>query len=127
MLFFKNILKSLISIILVFPFIVSASHVTGHTPISSGRGLENPLGNTTIIGLLTRVLDVVVQISLPIIVLFLVYAGFLFISAQGNEDKLNTAKKVFLWTIIGAVIILGSSVLLHAIQGTVDQLTKGVF
>tara|TARA_Y100000310_G_scaffold77594_1_gene74198 strand:- start:120 stop:503 length:384 start_codon:yes stop_codon:yes gene_type:complete len=123
----KYILLSIVATLLSAESALASSH-RGTAPGSTGGGsLENPLGNTTIIGLLTRVLDVVVQISLPIIVLFLVYAGFLFISAQGNEDKLNTAKKVFLWTIIGAVIILGSSVLLHAIQGTVDQLTKGVF
>ena len=54
----------------------------------------------------------------------LVYSGFLFVSAQGNPEKLATARKAIMWTIIGAVVVLGASVLASAIEGTVDNIKK---
>ena len=89
------------------------------------QGLQNPLKYNTIEGFLRAMLDLLIVIAFPIIVLFMVYAGFLFISAQGNTDKLNEAKRIFLWTIVGALIVLGASVLSRAVEGTVNQLRGG--
>lgn len=89
----------------------------------SGPGrLENPLGNTDLNLFLTKLLDVVVQIAFPIIVLAIIYTGFLFVASRGNKDKLEEAKKAFLWTVIGSLVVLGAAVLSKAIQGTVQQL-----
>jgi len=87
--------------------------------------LDNPLGFDSISLFFAKMLDVVIQISFPIIVLALVYTGFLFVSAQGNEEKLTKAKTYFLWTVVGAVIILGASVILNAIEGTVTEIRRG--
>ncbi len=88
-----------------------------------GGAFENPLGYNTIEQFLTAVLGAVVVIAFPFIVLFLVYAGFLFVSAQGNEEKLSTAKKVFMWTIVGGLLVLGAQVLSYAIQGTIQEIS----
>jgi hypothetical protein len=58
----------------------------------------------------------------PIIVLMIIYAGFLFVTAQGDPQKLSKAKKAFLWAIIGAVIILGARLLAAAIAQTISSL-----
>lgn len=92
------------------------------TPFIVAAQLQNPLGNTTITQFFNNLLDVVIMIAFPIAVLFMVYAGFLFVTAQGNQEKLSLAKKIFFWTAVGALIILGAKVLLEAIQGTVSQL-----
>ena len=55
--------------------------------------------------------------------LAIVYSGFLFVTAQGNETKLEKAKKVIVWTLIGGVLVLGAQVVATAIQGTVRELT----
>lgn len=85
-------------------------------------GITNPLKFNSISEFLNAILDVIILVSVPIIVLFIVYAGFLFISAQGDVSKLDTAKKVITYTIIGAVLILGAKVLAVAIQATVSEL-----
>lgn len=87
-----------------------------------GSGFQNPLKYRDIYSFLAAVLDVLITIAFPILVLFIVYTGFLFVAAQGNETKLATAKKVLLWTIIGALLVLGAAVLSRAIQGTVKEL-----
>ena len=88
--------------------------------------LTNPLGYTSLTEFLRRLLQVVIMIGYPIIVLFIVYIGFLYIQAQGNADKLKKVHSYFLWALVGALLILGAQVLALAIQGTVEQLGAGV-
>lgn len=85
-------------------------------------GLCNPLGYESLTTFLANLLKIVSQIGFPVIVLFIVYIGFLFISAQGNPEKLKTARNYFFWAVVGALIVLGASALSLAIQATVGQL-----
>ncbi len=91
-------------------------------PTSVGISFNNPLKFQSIPQFVRGLLDVLVIIAFPIIILFIVYAGFLFVSARGNPDKINEAKRLLLWTIVGALIILGASVIARAIEGTVNSL-----
>lgn len=82
--------------------------------------LINPITAQSIPEFLDSLLTLVTtKIAPPIIVLFLVYAGFLFVTAQGNDEKLESAKNVFKWTIIGAAILLGAELLSKAIIQTI--------
>ena len=82
----------------------------------------NPLNFGTLPAFLNAILDAVILIAFPILVLFLVYSGFLFISAQGNPAKLADARKIFIWTLIGALLVLGAKALSLAIEATVAEL-----
>ena len=84
--------------------------------------LYNPIGTTDLSTFLANLLKLVAQIAFPIIVLFLVYVGFLFVSSQGNPEKLKEAKTYFFWAIVGALIVLGAEALSLAIRATVNQL-----
>ena len=68
--------------------------------------------------LLQIIINGVTYIAVPIIVLAFIYSGFLFVSAQGDANKLSEAKKAFLWTVIGAAIILGANVILDVVTTT---------
>ena len=70
-------------------------------------------------------LKAVVQISLPILTLFIVYAGFKFVFARGNSSELEKAKENFKWVIIGAILILGAWVLATLIASTATQVLGG--
>lgn len=70
-------------------------------------------------------LRILVIVALPIISLFVVYSGFLFLSAQGNSGKLGDAKRNFMYVIVGAILILGAWIIATLIGGTVSQLTTG--
>ncbi len=87
-------------------------------------GIKNPLGDNIkdIPTFIKTVLDVVLVIGVPIVTLAIIYAGFLFVSAQGNDEKLKKAKETLLYTIIGAALLLGSFVIASAIKGTVDDI-----
>ncbi len=82
----------------------------------------NPLQATSISGFFRDLFRSAVKIGLPIVVLFIVYAGFKFISAQGNSEKLNEAKQNFLYVILGTTIFLGAWVIAEIIAATLKQL-----
>lgn len=88
-------------------------------------GLENPLNSnlSTIPAFIAGALKVLVIVALPIITLFLVISGFMFIKARGNPSELSKAKENFVYVIIGALLILGAWVIATLIGGTVTQLT----
>lgn len=107
-------------------FILILSTVIFFLFISSAyaAGLENPSVFPNIKEFIAGALRAMVAISLPILTLFIVYSGFLFVSARGNSSKLETAKNNFMYVIIGAILILGAWVIATLIGGTVEQLIE---
>jgi hypothetical protein len=57
--------------------------------------------------------------------MFLIWSGFMFVSAQGNPEKIETAKSRLLYTIIGAILLLGAWTISQAIKGTVEDIKRG--
>lgn len=84
--------------------------------------LQNPLRFSSIERFIEGVLQAVVMIALPIIVAFMVYAGFKYIFARGNAGAISEAHRNFSYVIIGTILILGAWVLATLIGGTVTQL-----
>lgn len=83
----------------------------------------NPLKG---VGSLTGFLQVIIEnIILPIgsivVVIMIIYSGFLFVVARGNTSKLEIARRNFLYVVIGAAVLLGAWVISAAISGTICQ------
>jgi len=87
--------------------------------------IDNPLSADTLFCFLKDVLDVFLTVGIIIAVLFMVYAGFLFVTARGAEAQLTTAKKAFLGAVFGTAIIMGVWVIAQAIVGTVNAIRPG--
>ncbi len=81
--------------------------------------LINPLKFATLEAFLLAVIDVLLTFALPVIIFFIMYAGYLFVTAAGNEGQISTAKSALLWAVIGGVVILGAKLIITVIQGTV--------
>ena len=95
------------------------------TSTSSGTTLYNPLGTTNVWDVMIKVLSVVIQIGAIVIVFMLVYVGFLFVTAQGDTGKLTTARSALLWTVIGALILLGAQAITIGVCETAKSLSTG--
>lgn len=87
-------------------------------------GLQNPLNSNfnSVPAFIAGALKALALIALPIISLFFVISGFLFVTARGNQEKLQTAKRNFMYVIIGAILILGAWIIATMIAGTVSQI-----
>lgn len=85
--------------------------------------IDNPLsGIGTIQDLVVKILEFFVKIGTIIAVLAIIWAGFLYIKAQGNSSKLAEAHQALLWAVIGGVIVIGAQVLSGVICNTVKEL-----
>jgi hypothetical protein len=68
------------------------------------------------------ILDGVVLIGSIFLTLMIVYVGFLFVAAQGNEEKIRSARSALVWTVIGGLILLGAKAIALVIEQTVSTL-----
>lgn len=99
---------------------------TPNAPVTNGLNihLNNPLsGVSTIPDAINKFLGIIIRIALPLIIVFFIWSGFSFILARGNAKKVTDAKNMFLFTIIGTLLILGAWVITNAIIGTVNSIT----
>lgn len=85
-------------------------------------GFQNPLAFDTIDQFLQALLHVIVQIGFPIVVIAIIWSGFLFVKAQGNSAELQRARSAITWTLVGALLVLGAFVLSQLIQTTVNEI-----
>lgn len=84
---------------------------------------ENPLsGISTIPDFINELLSIVIMIAIPVIVIMIVYSGFLFVTARGNEERVSKARTNFLYVVIGTAVILGAKLLASAIAETIQSL-----
>lgn len=96
-------------------------------PLVAEAQLNNPLNSnfSSVPAFIAGALKALALIALPVITLFLVISGFLFVTAQGNQEKLGKAKRNFFYVIIGALLILGAWIIATLIAGTVSQIAGG--
>ena len=115
---YRTFAFALSSIVLALLFISVAD--------AQGTKLENPLSSNfdSIPKFVSGALKVMVLVAVPVISLFLVYSGFLFVFAQGNQEQLAKAKTNFLYVIVGSVLILGAWVIASLLGNTITSLTK---
>jgi hypothetical protein len=86
--------------------------------------LNNPLKVDTVQDAVKVFMDAVIKIAIPFIVVFFIWSGLQFILAQGNPKKLETAKHMFWYTVIGTLLILGAWAITDAIVGTVNSIAS---
>lgn len=85
-------------------------------------GLTNPLKVDSLPEFLRAILRGVVQIGAIFLTFMVVYVGFLFVAARGNEEKIRSAREALVWTVIGGLILLGAEAISLVIENTVKTL-----
>ncbi|MDE2173184.1 MAG: hypothetical protein KGJ31_01100 [Patescibacteria group bacterium] len=89
-------------------------------------GVDCSSGNgNCLVAFLNNILDFVIRIGSIAVILMLVYVGFLFVTARGEPGKISTARQALLWTVVGALILLGAKAISLGIQATVQALSAG--
>lgn len=102
-----------------------------NTPRGSGGGgggstaeLINPLQADSLEEFFEAILNFIVRIGTILVVVMIVIVGFMFVSARGNPEKLKEARTALLWTLVGAIILIGASVIAEAIRATVEAISS---
>jgi hypothetical protein len=89
---------------------------------SSGSSFTNPINSDSFEALVLSLAQWVAAIALPIAAIFIIYSGYLFVTAGGNQSKIDAAKTTFYWTIIGTAIVVGAWALAAAIVDFAQKL-----
>lgn len=111
----------LVPIVALAPILVCANVQTDAANPLEGAGISS------LAQLLVTILDVAILVIFPVVVLMIVYTGMLFVTAQGNPAKISAARSALLWTVIGALVVLGSKALALAIEATVEDIKAGAY
>ncbi len=83
--------------------------------------LDNYLSVGTIQELLVAILNIVIILMIPVIVFFIILAGFKYVTARGNASQVEEATRALTYAIIGGVLVLGAVALSEIIKNVVDQ------
>ncbi|MFZ2523065.1 MAG: hypothetical protein WAW92_01630 [Minisyncoccia bacterium] len=78
---------------------------------------------TSIMAIIKALLEnAIMPIAAVLVVMYIIYAGFTYVTAQGNPKKIEEANSRLLWSLIGAGVLLGAV----AISGTVCTTLKAI-
>lgn len=119
------ILKYSFVFIIAFSLMSPLVFVGADNTAFPGAKIENPLGSggpQNLPDFIKSIIKIVLVIGVPILVLAVIYAGFLYVKAQGNPGELEIAHRTLLYTIIGGFLLLGAFVISEAIKATVDDI-----
>ena len=80
----------------------------------------NPLTGTGLESITEPIIGFIFKISIVIVPVLVIYSAFMIITAAGDVSKVEQAKKIIFWTLIGFMIVLlsrGMSDLIEVIIG----------
>jgi hypothetical protein len=86
--------------------------------LSINIAYKNPLHKTAsdIPSFVAVVLKAIAKLLFPIVVIMILYSGFLFVIARGNVEKIGDAKKALTYALVGGMIVLGAYGLAQIVQ-----------
>ncbi len=130
----KNIKKISINIavliILLTPVLLLAQVIVPPNPTPPTTEIdvkiENPLASAT--SLMGFINDILSKVIMPIaavgIVVWIIWAGFQYLMAQGKPDAIKKANQNLMWSLIGAGILLGAAGISQVVKLTIEQLIQ---
>ncbi|MFA7216755.1 MAG: hypothetical protein WC095_02130 [Candidatus Paceibacterota bacterium] len=130
----KFLIHLLITSVLLLPvlFTNNVAYANGSTPPPKSPGgssqvirITNPLkqsvGNNLPDLLVAILNNVVMPIAAVASVMYIILAGFKYVTARGNSAKIQSAHENLLWALVGAGILLGAAGISKVLQSTVSQ------
>ena len=75
----------------------------------------NPIQLGSFEAVIGAIASLLARVAIPLVSIFFIYAGFLFVTARGNDAKLKSAKDVLYYSVIGALIIVGAKIFAEAL------------
>ncbi len=104
----------LMGISIIAPSFAHASQIPDPGLCTKVNGLN--CTNYTLNGLIIRVINWILAITLAVDVLFMIIGGFLYITSAGNEDRAKKGRTTVINAIIGLVIIILAYVIANVVS-----------
>lgn len=94
----------------------------GFLQVSTGAQIPNPIEADSLADFFNGIVGVLIELGTIVAVLGIMYGGFLYVTAQGNEEKLGQAYKTITWALVGTAVLLGARAIMAAVKGTIEDL-----
>jgi cytochrome bd-type quinol oxidase subunit 2 len=98
-------------------FITPAENPQAISAATGGQGSVRSLA-LTIVNFFLTFLGIIA-------VIMIIYGGFLYVTAAGNQEKLEKAKKIIMYAVVGIVVILLSFAIVNTVLGAGTGGTTG--
>lgn len=107
-----------VALVMVFSIIAPHAQASSQIPDPGLCSKVNGLNctNYTLNGLIIRVINWILAITLAVDVLFMIIGGFLYITSAGNEDRAKKGRTTVINAIIGLVIIILAYVIANVVS-----------
>ncbi len=105
--------------VLSFSIVLGFQNFIGFVPIPGGVGnptIQNPLSSSDTQQFITKIVTMFLGLLGFLASVMIVYNGFLYITAAGNEQQTAKAKTGLLWSIVGFMTALLAYVLIEAVK-----------
>jgi hypothetical protein len=111
----KNIIlfSRIIMYAIIVVWVVFSAHLAD--AVGGGFSFDAPTSSQTFGELILHLARAITAIGIPVVSVMLVWAGFLFVTAGGNEEQLKKAKMAFKWGLVGGAIVIGAWAIATAI------------
>ncbi len=111
---------------LLVPVFVLAQVTVSNPAPSNGYTIPNPTtaGDDIMTVLVALITNVVMPIAAIVVVMWIIWAGFSYVTAQGNPTKVAQAHQRLLWSLIGAGILLSAAGIAEVVKTTITSLLK---
>lgn len=83
--------------------------------VSAFEKLDNPLKADSFKEIIDTLINFITILAVAIAPIFIIYAGYLFMTSGGEPTKLKTAKNVITYVVIGLAILFLSKALISVI------------
>ncbi|MDD5693666.1 MAG: pilin [Patescibacteria group bacterium] len=80
--------------------------------------------DATVSEIITKITGWVVTLVGAIAVLFIVWGGVQYITASGNKDKAELAKKTITYAVIGIIVVVLAKVIISLVTGTAGEIVS---
>lgn len=107
--------KTFLLILAFFLLFFTPIFVYGQDKIELQNPLEVNMDNPAV--LIGYIIQAVLGLIGGISLLMMVYGGFQWLTAAGNEDKIKSGTQTMLWSAIGLVLVFSSYLLVSTIFG----------
>jgi hypothetical protein len=106
------------NIISITAFVLSSVPV-----VLLAQTIDNPLkGGGDIEAIIKNILDYILYLGGLVSIFAFIYAGFLYVKAQGNETELKKAHEFIKGTVIGVAVLISAEIIGQIIKTTIQNL-----
>lgn len=131
----KNSMRLLLNILIVGLVAFTATHVVEAATISLnpfgggedyGNLADTGLGNTDPVVVAAQLVNVFLRLLGAITVILMLYGGWIWIWARGNQEEITRAKDIIRGSIIGLLVILSSFGVMQFVFYYLTKITNAV-